>query len=382
LAVALIALPLGLAAAAAGIWFGHPAFRGRIEQALKGEEFRSRPLIWRSAILVAMEQPLTGHGASTFQWHHDRYHTWAGSAFARQAHNEYLNTWAEYGGIGLALVLATIAAGGVGFLRRWRRAATPGEAALYAGLIGACGGSLAHAVFDFNHHVFANNLVFALWAGTLAGRSVAAAGRPASAFAVRAPSAALALLGIVLFADTARSFAAHRLLDRGRAAAENMDDLRAEACFARSSRLDGSRAESFLERAKLARLRAQWSPSREVRRSAGDEAIAGYREALRRNPCLMEAEYGISLVLQQRGDNDAALAHLDGIVAFAPKDPYYQIERGILLRQMGRMKEAEAAFRAALAADPSNRVAKSNLVAVNPDASATKKKKAAGKPAP
>ena len=54
------------------------------------------------------------------------------------------------------------------------------------------------------------------------------------------------------------------------------------------------------------------------------------------------------------GDRDAALALLDAAPPAARDHPLAHYARGTLLYELGRLPEAEASFRAALASDPSS----------------------------
>jgi O-antigen ligase len=89
--------------------------------------------LWSSAVDAGANDPLTGTGPGTFEfwWTQDR----PIDAYSRSAHSLYLNSLAEAGIIGLAIVLGFVFVPlGVG-IARWRRAEA--ERPLYAGALAA-----------------------------------------------------------------------------------------------------------------------------------------------------------------------------------------------------------------------------------------------------
>jgi tetratricopeptide (TPR) repeat protein len=80
-----------------------------------------------------------------------------------------------------------------------------------------------------------------------------------------------------------------------------------------------------------------------------ESAIRGLDEGLERlgRPVTLQL-YAIELE-QKRGDADAALARLDRIAAGAGRQEPWLVRRGEILEQAGRVEEARAAYRAALA---------------------------------
>lgn len=120
----------------------------------------------RTALQLAVDHPLTGVGPGNASL------TWTepdGSHLtARYAHNEYLQTAADLGAIGLVLLMVVLITFGRTLWRAPRNALTSGQwAAIVAGLIALAG----HSAFDFLWHVPAIPLVAAVLLG-IAGPSM------------------------------------------------------------------------------------------------------------------------------------------------------------------------------------------------------------------
>ena len=123
---------------------------------------------WSAAIHIFEDHPLWGGGPGHFDSEFARYRPPTALAQTRPvyAHNDYLNTLAEWGVTGLAIIAAACALLYYGALKTWpalRRADLETGAAQKsdksAFLMGACLGLLAllfHSVVDFDMHVPAN----------------------------------------------------------------------------------------------------------------------------------------------------------------------------------------------------------------------------------
>lgn len=124
---------------------------------------------------------------------------------------------------------------------------------------------------------------------------------------------------------------------------------------------DYARALALLPEPKpdffLERARAQ--------EAAGDRAgaIEGLEEGMKRVGRIVTLEAAALELEIAEGRLDAALGRLDRLAAATPRPEAWLVRRGEVLRRAGRTAEAEAAFRAALAAleslPPARRVVKS-----------------------
>ena len=86
-----------------------------------------------------------------------------------------------------------------------------------------------------------------------------------------------------------------------------------------------------------------------------------YRELLTRNPNSVELHVGLGDAYQLKGDSPRAIAVFQDCVKLAPKDPVPLMYLGAALGKAGRMNEAIASYRRALALQPDNTAALNNL---------------------
>ncbi|MDR7420725.1 MAG: O-antigen ligase family protein [Armatimonadota bacterium] len=133
-----------------------------------------RVAIWRGAMRMIRDHPLTGIGYGTFVRAWPQYHDEPGLEGKPTAHNVFLNFAAETGLLGLAAFLAVV---GTGFAALWRRVRTsrgdPEVDGLWTGVFAAMAAVMMQQLFDatiMSWHVgYALLAVFAL-AGPVGSR--------------------------------------------------------------------------------------------------------------------------------------------------------------------------------------------------------------------
>lgn len=134
--------------------------------ALQGD---MRYALWRPAWQIWQDSPWWGAGPAHFDYRFCAYRREGVQLRPDRAHNDYLNTLADWGVAGTALVVLAWVLLGVGIGRTWRSVwgnsnelgGKPGSNKL-AFLLGATFGLLAilfHSVVDFNMHIPANAIV-------------------------------------------------------------------------------------------------------------------------------------------------------------------------------------------------------------------------------
>lgn len=152
---------------------------------------------WRVAWELSREEPLLGGGAGSYEAHWLRERPPSYAFDVRDAHNLYLETLAEIGLVGLALLVATLALPLVGLARARRRRLVPAAGAAY-------GAFVVHAAVDWDWEIPAVTAA-ALLCGTallasargLAGRKTVTGRRRLVALACAAPLVAIALVAHV-----------------------------------------------------------------------------------------------------------------------------------------------------------------------------------------
>ena len=233
---------------------------GDLQRRLLSASGNGRSDYWRVARTMVADEPLLGAGAGSFEAHWFRER--AVAFHARDAHNLYLETLAELGPVGLALLLATLALPLLALPAVRRFAYAPAA-------VGAFAAYLVHAGVDWDWEVPAVTVPAIFCAAVLLARSRpdeppwVTGGRRAATLALLAPLAAVALVAHVGNRAAAASIAAIESEDPARGLAE----------------------------AKRAAAWAPWSEEPwqlrgEAELGLGDEAAArrSLAEALERNP--------------------------------------------------------------------------------------------------
>jgi len=120
-----------------------------------------RPLYWANTLAIVGDFPLFGTGLGTFASAYGAYEKETSSEMAlRHAHNDYLESAAELGIVGTALLLAIILFIAVRAFLAWRdRRNAQARGLALGGLVSLAGMGL-HAATDFNLHVTANAVLF------------------------------------------------------------------------------------------------------------------------------------------------------------------------------------------------------------------------------
>lgn len=120
--------------------------------------------LWRAAIDIYDTQKLRGTGAGTYQQHFPRYRTEAG--YVVDAHSLYLQSLAELGLIGFALIVVVVLGILVGVGARIRGP----DRALYAALFAVCLAWAVHQAFDWDWQMPAVTLGVFMLAGLALAR--------------------------------------------------------------------------------------------------------------------------------------------------------------------------------------------------------------------
>ena len=127
-----------------------------------------RLFLWQAAGRIWLDHPWAGAGPGHYDYRFPVYRSQYLQARPGRAHNDYLNTLADWGVIGLGLVLGALALFGRGVLRCWKfvqhssndLSSKPSNRS--ALVLGATIGLLAlalHSFSDFNMHIPANAII-------------------------------------------------------------------------------------------------------------------------------------------------------------------------------------------------------------------------------
>lgn len=140
----------------------------------------SRLHIWRATIAMWRDHPWFGVGPGHFSERFKQYRTWWAHGEPIRAHNDYLNSLADWGIAGTAVAGLPWLLLGYGVARTLKQVRRdPGDlevkrSSRYSFVLGVTGGLIAllvHSVTDFNMHIPANAMVAVAWMALLAGYS-------------------------------------------------------------------------------------------------------------------------------------------------------------------------------------------------------------------
>lgn len=302
------------------------AIQARTNTVFTSEDIRLS--LWEGAWKQFQLAPVLGTGSRTYAYYGRTFrprHIQIDPAFA---HNDWLQTLAEYGIAGVAAVLGFVIVHMRHALRRWLSMVERftfmllsteerNALALQLGTMGAVVACLVHAVLDFNQHIPANMLLTAWLFGMLA-TARPSAGKVQSAVTARLVGAIPALAGVAMLVLGGRQLPGEIFVENARAS------------FA------AGQPGPAIEQAGLALERGARNP--ELHYLLG-EAQRVLGERLRSKAAKLGAL------------EDAYDAYAEAI-AIHPNEVRYLVRAAWALDRLGRFDEAEALFVRARELDP------------------------------
>ncbi len=367
-----IAVPVVAAWIAVGAWFGLPAVQARVGAVIDNPEkaFSTRTEMWLDAPKMIRDRPEFGFGGGSYRWAFPPYREHANKTLTYDyMHNEYLQYIVEQGWVGFGITafaslfaFFALAAGAV-------RARNDGVSGLCTAGAAAMTAMYAHAMLDFNFHIFPNPHQMVLLAGLAfgaygmrEGRGGRLAGGWRKAFS--AVLAVLALAGLVL---SVKGGVSYLWTLRGDVLRESGEREMVVQSYETAAKWDEWNWRPWLGlghlRAAQAQLYRNVDPAaRELkRRELADQAREVYGRSLELNPGEMEAEDGLARTAralahearlqgneeQRAAYEELALEHCRKAAEYEPWNRYYLEEYGIQLRRMGRLDEALDVFNSA-----------------------------------
>ncbi|MEO6785355.1 MAG: O-antigen ligase family protein [Chthoniobacteraceae bacterium] len=311
--------------------------------------------LWEAAWKQFRLAPLFGTGSRSYVYYGRMFRSPQMQDDPVFAHNDWLQTLAEYGITGVALaaifVFAHLRHGGLRWLRMAKRhlhgstdSAENRALAMQIGTMSAVAACLVHAVMDFNLHLPANMLLIAFLFGTLAARR-ARADEEKPGWSVRALHAVPAGLGLwmlivggmrlpaELFVENARGEFATRqigpaLEDAGQALAWGARD-----------------PELYFQIGENQRILSLRLRSEEAKRYAIEDAHGQYAEALAIFPQDVKLLLRDAWALSRLGRFEEAQPLLAEAQRLDPNSPMVWIYSALHWKLRGRPVEALADYR-------------------------------------
>lgn len=349
-----VAAPMVAALLGVGLWAISPRIQMRVEHAIQGD---IRLPLWKDSIEMTRDHPLIGQGLGSFRWMYPHYQTHLQRyADAEFAHNDYLHFWIEIGAVGLAIAAIALLL----VVRRALRVILADENGsdtyLMAGLLGMMAGSLAHAFFDFNFHIYGNVHVFVLLLGLLI--AVTSNKRHDRIVATNVPRARWLAVASCLFLAAVTVFylrAAWSYRDV-LVAEDHKTSLKwdeAQAAYQRAVMVSPENWKAHLGLAHLMRTRSFWNRHPETRPAWIGMSREHYETALQLNPWAADAIYGLGSLYKMEKNQDKALEMRRLAVEKVPHNIFYLNELGLQYKDMGEFEKAYHVFRRSREIEPS-----------------------------
>jgi len=240
---------------------------------------------WRDALRLAATSPLLGHGLGAFHDAYPRFKQGYASVRVEHAENDYMETLAETGVVGLFAALVALVVLFRAVAGRARGERSPLVLGAGRGAMAALAALAVHSAFDFDLRIPSNAALGAL----AVAMAVASVGGSARALG-RGPAAALALGALLLLASVltlperpwrAAREEARRALAAPEGPVRTLRLLRAEAALVALLRARPGHAESWLMLAAVRRASGDPSTAAALARRALwlDPGRLGLREA-------------------------------------------------------------------------------------------------------
>lgn len=322
-----------------------------------GEDMRTH--IWRAALAQHADSPWIGVGSRMFYeggiTHRDP-ETPAQTGDSLFAHNEYLQTLADYGWAGLALVVLVLfshLANGIRYLRWFaaeKFAATgmlgSNTLALTLGGIAALIATLVHAAFEFHGHVPVIAILGAVVLGLLANPGI-----ESDVFKSRRIWGLRFVMKIIMLAASAAMIygAATFGVADGHAGIAQVQTKRGETALALRNLAHATEADP--RNAALAyqhglALMDSYKPDKpeEERRRIIDTSVTELTRAITLNPHNYLYQVALADALDAAGKNDAALQAIQRALTLAPLYEEPRLALGMHYHRLRKFEEAEFAY--------------------------------------
>jgi len=364
-AVAVVAVPVVVAAIGIGMYFGSSIVRDRVDTAIRGD---MRPAVWQDTAEAIQDRPWFGHGPASYRWIFTKYKNVYDDRekWPHYAHNEYLNTASDYGLVGAALACLVGLIVGCRFFAAYLREKNSNAAWICAGFLSCLVATAAHAFFDFQLHIFAATHLL-IWFAAVTGGILSNTGSLRVRKQPLASTVVVCVAGVV--ACIFLTQVTVRML-RGYLLTQEAERLRTRELLYEEAQTVADRAieaypglwRAHKEKASVLKTRSVWFYDADEKVELAKQCAIAYEDCLARNPLDLAAKLELSRVYGDLlGDPDRSVALLNEIIDFAPRHFYYRAQLGLRLRRMGKDEEAFKVFKEARELNPKDEMIKLNL---------------------
>ncbi|MDH4476708.1 MAG: O-antigen ligase family protein [Verrucomicrobiaceae bacterium] len=315
--------------------------------------------IWKAALMQHGEQPLIGTGARSFYDGGVRYRQPGVAAWIGEpefVHNEYLQALADYGWIGLGLLLVALGAhlqNGWSYVRWYVKECFPrtgsllsARLALVIGALSAVFASAVHAFVEFQWHVGGLAVLTAALAGILANPGFEREERvPIRILGVR-PALKFTWLAysVCLVAGSVVWGRADWIHAKGLIQAEQGELESALASMERAGVLDPQSAGKAVDRADVSLQLQMQTESGGERKRLLDEVRADLEQAAVRNPFDFLTATSLSDVYMAFGQPEKALSEIRRALSLAPMYEEPRLALALFHHRRQEFRQAEEAY--------------------------------------
>jgi O-antigen ligase len=270
--------------------------------------------LWRPATRLWLDHPWFGAGPAHFDVRFAEYRPVEVQMRPDRVHNDYLNTLADWGAVGLALVLAVVALLMAGVVKTWNfvrgTASDLGNKSSnkFAFVIGASTGVaaiLVHSVVDFNMHIPANAILLICLMALLSSHLRFATERYwiGAGIWIRSLATVLLVAGLVFLCmqGTHRAIEA-RWLDRAETLDQNPPAQ--AACLERAFQADPHNGETAYGIGEALRLQSFYGG--DDWQQLASNSITWYKRGFELNPYDRYSALGCGTSLDWLGNHDEA----------------------------------------------------------------------------
>ena len=142
------------------------ALEGRFNSIFNAEgNTITRDDLYVSTIPLIKEFPIVGTGLGTFTDVYPRVKPEQFSGHYDNAHNDWIELWVETGTIGLFLAILAVGIYFFSLIRALRKRNDPYVKGIGVGVLGSSAAIFTHSMVDFNFHIPANSILFAVILG-------------------------------------------------------------------------------------------------------------------------------------------------------------------------------------------------------------------------
>lgn len=322
-----------------------------------GEDIRMN--IWRAALAQHADSPWIGVGSRMFYEGCITHRDPESSALmgdALFAHNEYLQTLADYGWAGLALVLLVVVVhllNGLRFLRWFTTEKFPATGmlgsnalALTLGGIAALLATLVQAVFEFQGHIPITAVVGAILLGLLANPGIESeVYKPRRIWGLRflmkiaLLAASAALLGAAVIFGTADGNAAYARLQNSRG-----ETAKALGHFARATLMDPRNAVLAYQYGLALMDSVKPDMTKDAYLRTVDTSLKELTRATALNPHNYLYQLALADAQDAAGKHDAAFQAIQRALALAPLYEEPRMALGMHYHRLKQYQQAEFAY--------------------------------------